>query len=162
MGFVRQKPVYANEWAAQTFDKYPFFSFIEIGKALEFRSRALMNSALRDRDMAWHGHTTTKKIGSTQKKIHQNATHHNVKEKEREKHTPRKRKKNKNQQTETHVICIERWKAMLTGPFALFAHSRHCWLAENVAASLAVWDCANKNHFLIAAQEANLFGIVFN
>lgn len=37
MGFMRQKPVYRNEWAAQAFDKYPFFSFIEIGEALEIR-----------------------------------------------------------------------------------------------------------------------------
>lgn len=58
-----------------------------------------------------------------------------------------------NQQTETHVICIERWKAMLTGPFA-FVHlvgivhwERNSIIETNSVASLAA--CANKTHFLI-------------
>lgn len=96
MGFVRQKPVYANEWAAQAFDKYPFFSFIEIGKALEFRSRALMNSALRERDMAWHGmgtHNNEKNRINNNSKKSTKTPHSATWEKEREKHTPTERKK---------------------------------------------------------------------
>lgn len=100
MGFVRQKPVYANEWAAQAFDKYPFFSFIEIGKALEFRSRALMNSALRERDMAWHGmgtHNNEKnRINNNSKNPPKRHTAQRERKKEKNTHQPREKKSNGN------------------------------------------------------------------